>query len=544
MKDMTITQNKPKWLTNDLYELMNVRDTAYKKAKVSKSPRDWEIAKEARNHLNRSILKAKRDYMTDTISSYKNDHKKIWKKLKEHLPTSRNAQGISKMKDNAGNTTESCAEITELLNNHFATVGPNLAAKIPQSGPGNLFPNIRGDTLDKIQSTTRANVEKMIKELPAHKSMGLQNFSTKLVRDAAPAISEILAHILNNCIITSSIPSEWKTARITPLYKDGNRDDPNNYRPISVLPFISKILEKILFQDLQLYVENLNILTKYQAGFRREKSTSSMLVKLTDECLQNMDNGLPTICVFIDLKKAFDTISHERLLTKLYLLNIRDKALDLLKNYLTDRQQMTILNDFTSDTRPMKVGVPQGSILGPALFTLYINDIVNVLSHSKICLFADDTVIYFAHKNIAMAAEAIQLDLKNIDNWMDDNKLTINIKKTQYMIVSGHHKKYENVDLHVKDSQIMRTKSYKYLGVKIDQHLNYLQHINNLAGTVKNKLRTITRLSNFLPKGVIIMLYKSLIIPHFDYASCIWGSASTSLLTDLQDIKKKHYIDF
>ena len=231
MKDMKITQNKPKWLTNDLYELMNVRDTAYKKAKVSKSPRDWEIAKEARNHLNRSILKAKQDYMTDTISSYKNDHKKIWKKLKEHLPTSRNAQGISKMKDNAGNTTESCAEIAELLNNHFATVGPNLAAKIPQSGPGNLFPNIRGDTLDKIQSTTRANVEKMIKELPAHKSMGLQNFSTKLVRDAAPAISEILAHILNNCIITSSIPSEWKTARITPLYKD-------NYRPISVLPFI------------------------------------------------------------------------------------------------------------------------------------------------------------------------------------------------------------------------------------------------------------------------------------------------------------------
>ena len=153
-----------------------------------------------------------------------------------------------------------------------------------------------------------------------------------------------------------------------------------------------------------------------------------------------MDNGLPTICVFIDLKKAFDTISHERLLTKLYLLNIGDKALDLLKNYLTDRQQMTILNDFTSDTRPMKVGVPQGSILGPALFTLYINDIVNVLSHSKICLFADNTVIYFAHKNIAMAAETIQLDLKNIDNCMDDNKLTINIKKTQYMIVSGHHK--------------------------------------------------------------------------------------------------------
>ena len=119
---------------------------------------------------------------------------------------------------NAGNITESHTEIADLLINHFATIGPNLAAKIPKSGPGNPFLNIRGGTLDKKQSTTRANVEKMIKELPTHKSMGLQNFSTKLVRDAAPDISEILAHILNNCIITSSIPFEWKTARITPLY--------------------------------------------------------------------------------------------------------------------------------------------------------------------------------------------------------------------------------------------------------------------------------------------------------------------------------------
>ena len=382
-------------------------------------------------------------------------------------------------------------------------------------------------------------MEKIIKDFPLHKSMGLEYFSTKLVKDAAPAISDILAHIINRCITTSDIPTERKTARITPLYKEGNMEDPNNYRPISVLPFISKILEKITFKELQQHTDNLNILTRFQAGFRREKSTSSMLISLTDTCLQNMDNGLPTICVFIDLKKAFDTISHERLLTKLSSFNIRGQALELFKNYLTNRKLMTTVNDITSNTRPLSVGVPQGSILGPVLFTLYINDIVTVLKHSEICLFADDTVIYYAHKDIEWSSQAIQYDLQNIVSWMDTNKLTINTMKTQYMIISGHHKKYDDIDLQIKNSPIIRTKAYKYLGVKIDQHLNYSQQINSLAGTLKNKIRTITRVSHFLPKGIVMMLYKALITPHFDYASAIWGSASSSLLSNLQDIQTK-----
>ena len=158
---------------------------------------------------------------------------------------------------------------------------------------------------------------------------------------------------------------------------------------------------------------------------------------------------------------------------------------------------MTAVNDVVSTTSPVIVGVPQGSILGPLLFILYINDIVNKIKNSKIGLFADDTVLYFAHKNMAYAKEIVQRDLTIIDSWMDANKLTINTKKTQYMIISGYHKKYENINIRIKDSQITRTRAYKYLGVKIDQHLNYSQHINNLAGTVKNKLRTITRLSHY-----------------------------------------------
>ena len=142
----------------------------------------------------------------------------------------------------------------------------------------------------------------------------------------------------------------------------------------------------------------------------------------TDTCLLNMAKGLPTLCVYIDLKKAFDIISHERLLAKFYLSNIRGQALELFKKYPSNRKQMTTVNDIISDARPVTVGVARGSILGPVLFTLYINDIAQVLNHSKVCLFADDTVIYYAHKNIEEGAEAVQQDLQNIDRWMDINK--------------------------------------------------------------------------------------------------------------------------
>ena len=238
-----------------------------------------------------------------------------------------------------------------------------------------------------------------------------------------------------------------------------------------------------------------------------------------------------------DLKKAFDTISHGRLLTKLDLLNVKGKALELFKNYLRNRQQITLVNNSESEMRHLSVGVPQGSILGPILFTIYINDITMVLSHSNVCLFADDTVIYYAHKNINQARDAIQHDLQNIEKWMDMNKLTINIKKTQYMIISSHHRKFDNIDIRVNNLAITRTKAYKYLGVKLDQHLKYSQHIETLAATVKNKIRTIIRISHFMPKGTILMLYKALIIPHFDYASCIWGSANDTDLQKLQDIQ-------
>ena len=298
-------------------------------------------------------------------------------------------------------------------------------------------------------------------------------------------------------------------------------------------------MEKVLHQSIQHHIEDNDILTQNQAGFRKNKSTGSMLTKLTDNCLQNMDEGKPTICIFIDLKKAFDTICHKKLITKLDQMKIQGDALDIFRDYLSNRHHSTIVNGNESPPHPLYYGVPQGSILGPILFTLYINDICNVPLHSDICLFADDTALLCSGPDITSTAKNVQEDLNIIADWTRKNTLTINVKKTKYMIISTTHKKYANLNLSLNGEALDRARNYKYLGAILDENLSYKGHINQVATTVNHKTRTLRRLGHFLPQKTMIMLYKSLILPHLDYAAMIWGSASDAQLQPLQDLQTK-----
>ena len=238
IKKLKVTQNNPKWISRELYELMDQRDNAYKKAKATKSDQDFKSAKEVRNHLNRTILKAKREYLEQTLTKNTLNHRKIWKKLQEHLPGKRKNNTISKMRNHSGDITDSPKDMANLLNDHFASIGLKLANDIPKRDNTNLLPHLLGNKLQDIRHTNAREVNEIIKRFPSHKSMGLEIFNTKLIKDASPFISPILAHILNSCLMKSDIPTEWKTACITPLYKEGVKEDPNNYRPISILPFI------------------------------------------------------------------------------------------------------------------------------------------------------------------------------------------------------------------------------------------------------------------------------------------------------------------
>ena len=270
---------------------------------------------------------------------------------------------------------------------------------------------------------------------------------------------------------SGTVPKEWKHARVIPLYKDGKCDEASNYRPISMLPIISKIMERIVHDQLYKVIEENNILNKWQSGFRPGYSTETAMRYVTDLLLTEMDSKKLTGVVFLNLKKAFDTVDHALLLTKLRNYGIRGDELSWVTSYLTDRTQSVSLENVTSDSMDISYGVPQGSILGPLLFTFYINDLSSVTKTCNVILYADDTAIIYSDKQKAQIEKHLNNDMEIVKTWLDENKLTLNVKKTKSMLI-GNNKllnEADYLDVRLYMDSIEQVGELKYLGVWLDQ---------------------------------------------------------------------------
>ena len=270
------------------------------------------------------------------------------------------------------------------------------------------------------------------------KSTGVDNISMLMIKMAIPTIVPSLTSIFNRSLSEQVFPTNWKRSKIIPIHKSGDKNSPNNYRPISILPSVSKILEKLVQVQLSDYLKCYSILSEAQSGFRKSHSTISTLIKVTDDWLAAMDQGLYTGAVFIDLRKAFDTVDPHIMLKKLSNIGVPADCLQWFTSYLTDRRICTLFNSSTSAESNIEYGVPQGSIHGPLLFIIYIDDIVKHLNHCSVHLYADDTVIYFSHKNISTIESVLNSELQGIFTWLCNSKLSLNCDKTVSMLFGSH----------------------------------------------------------------------------------------------------------
>ena len=329
-------------------------------------------------------------------------------------------------------------------------------------------------------------------------------------------------------------------ARVIPLFKSGDKSTFTNYRPISILPAFSKILERIVYNRILSYLNERNILSDSQFGFRKNHSTEYALSMLYDRLSNAIDNNEYTAGIFLDLSKAFDTVNHQILLEKLNHYGIRGVAHSWISSYLSNRKQFVQYDSVCSAHSVISCGVPQGSILGPLLFLIYINDLCNVSKVLDFILFADDTNIFFSHRNEDYLQNTLNVELDNVTNWCQANRLSINIKKSKFMLFKPRQKK-QNLDISITltSHAIERVKDIVFLGVILDENLTWKPHIAHVSRKISKSIGVIYKSSFCLSPSSLRTLYFSLIYPYLVYCISVWGSTYSSNLNRIFILQKK-----
>jgi hypothetical protein len=481
------------------------------------------------------IRKAKRKYFFRKFEHNKNNMKQTWKTINNILGRGKSQRLQKKFKDEDGNIFCNPEDISNQFNNFFVNVGPKFASDIPNTHMKYY------DYLDNpINSTmfmkpiVEKDIIKIIDTFKQNKSAGNDDIGNYIIKRVAIEVAKPLTNIFNLSISTGVVPEKLKIAKVIPLYKKQDAEVFSNYRPVSLLPCFSKILERIVFDKCMEYIDFNRILNDKQYGFRSNHSTYMAVLQVVDKINTAVENNETTIGIFLDLSKAFDTIDHNILLHKLEYYGFRGVVLEWFKSYLNNRKQFVSYNSCNSQLKDIICGVPQGSILGPLLFILYVNDITNSTSVLDFTLFADDTTILYSHKDIASKMNIINAELDKVSNWFKANKLSVNASKTNYMIMGTSHmtsaEKLQNINVLLDDTTLERVEYTKFLGILIDENLTWKNHINCISKTLSRNIGIMNKLKVYVPERILHSLYCTFILPYLNYGILIWGDTCKTYL--------------
>ena len=422
--------------------MMRIRDQFLKRLQNNNDPSLRDLYKKFRNRVANSLKVSKTSYFYDYFQKNSNNMKQLWSGIKSVVDVrkSSNINVISKLKDSNCNTTSDPAVIAKIFNKFFVNVSHDIAKNIPRSNKSPLsFMGGRVGNSFFTAPTVPTEISDIISLLKSGKSLGPNSIPMKILKSLSPLISSPLSQIINESFQSGMFPDKMKLAKVIPLFKKGCVLTASNYRPISLLSVFSKITEKAMHERLYKFLEKHEILYSLQFGFRANHSINHALVSLTEAIKNSLDNKKFGCGIFIDLQKAFDTVNHEILLTKLEHYGIRGTVLDWFKSYLSDRKQYVSVIGSNSSYLSVASGVPQGSVLGPLLFLIYINDLPLSSSKLSFYLFADDTNIYCESDNLYKLQRTVNKELRKVKLWLDVNKLSLNIDKTNFIIFKSPH---------------------------------------------------------------------------------------------------------
>ena len=426
VKEIRIRKDTQEWVDNEVLEGIRTRDKLLTKFRSSKTHVDYVNFKKARNHVQNLIKKKKKYFIVGKLNENVGKPKELWKCLKSLGLSSGNNSPSKICLNDKGKPSFDNKSNTEIFKEYFSNLASDLVKKLKPS-PHRLdevqkyYQHMNLSESFSLLPTSSENVLKLLEEINPSKATGLDNIAGRFLKDGATALAEPLTELCNLSILQSKFPDGCKQAKLKPLFKKGSKDDAKNYRPISLLPQLSKIIEKIIHGQVQKYLDENRILYRYQSGFRAHHSTDTGLSYLSDKILQGFETGKFTGMILIDLQKAFDTIDHKIFLDKLVYLGFSKSAILWFKSYLQDRSFTVNIGKEYSNHGNLSCGVPQGSILGPLIFLLYVNDMARAVD-CDLLLYADDSCLIIRDSSIEQIESILNRNFNALCDWFVENK--------------------------------------------------------------------------------------------------------------------------
>ena len=525
------------WLTPAFKLSIKRKNALFIKSKKHPTPENISIYKLYRNKLNSALRHAEKIHYNKRLQSKTNDMKHTWSVSKEIINRKKsNSYPESIIID--GIKVNNTRDIADKFNKYFVNIGQKLKDDIPNTRGSPL--TYLGDRIDHtifLKPVVEEEVNKIIKSFKTS-AAGWDMLKCNIVQPISESILGPLTHVLNLSLTQGIFPHELKIAKIIPLYKAGDKYIVSNYRPISILPFFSKIYERVMYDRMLHFIEQKSILCPCQFGFRKQHSTCHAISYLVHKISQGFNDHNYTLGIFLDFSKAFDTVDHTILLQKLEHYGIRGLALNWLTSYLTDRKQCVSINSESSPYENIICGVPQGSILGPLLFLLYINDIMHVSERAYLVLFADDSNLFINGDNLENMILTMNDELEKVLHWLHLNRLSLNIDKSQYMIFSLNKPKIKSV-VKINNINVKRVHEAKFLGILIDPKLSWKNHVCHVKRRISKNTGLLNRARRVLDTKSLVSLYNSFIYPYLTYCLEIWGNTFSSVINPLVRAQKK-----